>query len=180
MRPSQAGIAAHIKRLADASALPLVLYDIPYRTGVRIELDTLLALAAHPNIRAVKDCAGSPQTTLALIRDGRLQVLAGNDVDLFATCCAGGAGAIAASAHLRPHDFVALHRALHEDCLADARALWHALLPLVDALGAEPNPAPVKAALAQLGLAGPTLRPPMTAASSALCGRLAGLLAEMR
>ncbi len=57
--------------------VPLVLYDVPYRTGVGIALDTLLALAAHPNIRAIRDCAGSLETTLALIRDGRLQVLAG-------------------------------------------------------------------------------------------------------
>ena len=60
---------------------PVVLYDIPYRTGVRLELDTLLTLAAHPRIQAIKDCAGSLDTTLALIRDGRLQVLAGNDLD---------------------------------------------------------------------------------------------------
>ena len=175
VRPSQAGIADHFARLADASAVPLVLYDIPYRTGVRIELDTLLALAAHPNIGAVKDCAGSVETTLALIRDGRLQVLAGNDIEMFATCCAGGSGAIAASAHLRPRDFVAMHRALADGRLADARAIFHALVPLIAALGAEPNPAPVKAALAQLGLIGDVLRAPMTPVSAALRERLKGL-----
>lgn len=176
VRPSQAGIAEHFTRLADASVVPLVLYDVPYRTGVSIALDTLLALAAHPNIRAIKDCAGAIDTTLALIRDGRLQVLAGNDIEMFATLCAGGHGAIAASAHLRPGAFVALHRALADGRLHEARAAWHALVPLIGALSAEPNPAPVKAALAQLGWVDDVLRAPMTHATAALRERLATLL----
>jgi 4-hydroxy-tetrahydrodipicolinate synthase len=176
VRPSQAGIKDHFTRLADASAVPLVLYDVPYRTGVGIALDTLLALAAHPNIRAIKDCAGSLETTLALIRDGRLQVLAGNDLEIFGTVCAGGSGAIAASAHLRPREFVAVWAALAEGRLAEARAAWHRLVPLIGALGAEPNPAPVKAALAQLGLLRDGLRAPMTRASTALNERLKALL----
>ena len=175
VRPSQAGIADHFTRLADASAAPLVLYDIPYRTGVAITLDTMLALAAHPNIVAIKDCAGSIETTLALIRDGRFQVLAGNDIEMFATLCAGGTGAIAATAHLCPREFVAMQRALAEGRLADARVAWHALIPRIVALTAEPNPAPVKAALAQLGLIGGGLRAPMTSASAALGEKLATL-----
>jgi 4-hydroxy-tetrahydrodipicolinate synthase len=173
VRPSQAGIADHFTRLADASAVPLVLYDVPYRTGVAIALDTLRTLAAHPNIAAVKDCAGSMETTLALIRDGRLQVLAGNDIEMFSTLCAGGAGAIAASAHVRPRAFVAMQRALADGHLADARERWHTLVPLIAALMSEPNPAPVKAALAQLDLIRDELRPPMTRASAALRDRLA-------
>jgi len=176
VRPSQAGIAEHFTRLADASSVPLVLYDIPLRTGVSIALDTLLALAAHPNIHAIKDCAGSLDTTLALIRDGRLQVLAGNDLEMFSTLCAGASGAIAASAHLRPREFVAMHRALADGCLIEARAAWHRLVPLITALTAESNPAPVKAALAQLGLLQDELRAPMTRASDALNERLKALV----
>lgn len=175
VRPSQAGVEDHFTRLADASAVPLVLYDIPYRTGVAIELDTLLTLAAHPNIAAIKDCAGNVTTTLELIRDGRLQMLAGNDIEMFATLCAGGAGAIAASAHLRPRAFVAMQRALAADRLSEARAAWHSLGPLITALNAEPNPAPVKSALARLGLIHEELRAPMTRASAALGNRLASL-----
>lgn len=173
VRPSQAGIVDHFTRLADASAVPLVLYDVPYRTGVAIELETLLALAAHPNIAAIKDCAGDVATTLALIRDGRLQVLAGKDIEMFSTLCAGGGGAIAASAHLCPRAFVAMQRALAEGRLADARERWHTLVPLIAALTSEPNPAPVKAALAQLDLMRDELRPPMTRASAAVRDRLA-------
>ncbi|RDJ99471.1 4-hydroxy-tetrahydrodipicolinate synthase [Paraburkholderia lacunae] len=172
IRPSQAGIVGHFTRLADASEKPVVLYDIPYRTGVRLELDTLLTLAAHPQIQAVKDCAGSLDITLALIRDGRLQVLTGEDVNIFNTLCLGGSGAIAASAHLRPERFVALYRALAAGRLEEGRRIFHALAPLIQALFAEPNPGPVKALLAAHGLIRNELRMPMTRAGAALVERL--------
>ncbi|MFL9949693.1 4-hydroxy-tetrahydrodipicolinate synthase [Paraburkholderia agricolaris] len=175
IRPSQAGIVGHFLALADASEKPVVLYDIPYRTGVRLELDTLLTLAAHPRIQAVKDCAGSLETTLALIRDGRLQVLTGEDINLFNTLCLGGSGAIAASAHLRPEQFVALYRALSAGRLDEGRRIFHELAPLIQALFAEPNPAPVKALLAAQGLIRDGLRMPMTRASDALVARLRDL-----
>jgi len=175
IRPSQAGIVGHFTALADASEKPVVLYDIPYRTGVRLELDTLMTLAAHPRIQAVKDCAGSLDTTLALIRDGRLQVLAGEDMQMFNTMCLGGSGAIAASAHVQPERFVALYRALAAGALEEARHIFHALAPLIDTLFAEPNPAPVKAMLASQGLIRDELRLPMTRASEKLVERLAAL-----
>ncbi|MDR6449391.1 4-hydroxy-tetrahydrodipicolinate synthase [Paraburkholderia sp. 22099] len=175
IRPSQAGIVGHFTALADASEKPVVLYDIPYRTGVRMELGTLLTLAAHPRIHAIKDCAGSLDTTLALIRDGRLRVLAGEDMNLFNTLCLGGSGAIAASAHVRPERFVALYRALAAGRLDEARRIFHALAPLMEALFAEPNPAPVKALLAAQGLIRDELRMPMTRAGDALVARLLAL-----
>ncbi|TDY22641.1 4-hydroxy-tetrahydrodipicolinate synthase [Paraburkholderia sp. BL6665CI2N2] len=175
IRPSQAGIVAHFMALADASEKPVVLYDIPSRTGVRLELDTLLTLATHPRFQAVKDCAGSPDTTLALIRDARLQVLAGEDINIFSTLCLGGSGAIAASAHLRPERFVEMYRALAAGRLAEGRHIFHALVPLIQALFAEPNPAPVKALLAAQGLIRDELRMPMTRASGALVERLEAL-----
>ncbi|MEX3857836.1 4-hydroxy-tetrahydrodipicolinate synthase [Paraburkholderia sp. BR10923] len=174
-RPAQDGIVAHFSALADASAHPVVLYDIPQRTGVRLELDTLLTLAAHPRIQAIKDCAGSLDTTLALIRDGRLQVLAGNDLEVFSTVCAGGSGAIAASAHWRPERFVALYRALTEGKLDEGRRIFHALVPQIQLAFAEPNPAPMKALLAATGWVRNELRLPMTRASAALTERLAAL-----
>jgi 4-hydroxy-tetrahydrodipicolinate synthase len=177
IRPSQAGLIEHFTSLADLSSKPVVLYDIPYRTGVRLELATLLTLAAHPRIQAIKDCAGSLDTTLALILDGRLQVLAGDDINLFNTLCMGGSGAIAASAHVQPERFVALYRALKEGRLDDGRAIFHSLAPLIQALCSEPNPGPVKAALAGLGLIRNELRAPMTPASDELHERLRQLLA---
>ncbi|MFM0503783.1 4-hydroxy-tetrahydrodipicolinate synthase [Paraburkholderia caffeinilytica] len=175
IRPSQAGIVGHFMALADASDKPVVLYDIPYRTGVRLELETLLTLAAHRRIQAVKDCAGSLDTTLALIRDGRLQVLTGEDITMFNTLCLGGSGAIAASAHLRPERFVALYHALSAGRLDEGRRVFHELAPLIQALFVEPNPAPVKALLAAQGLIRDELRMPMTRAGDALVARLRAL-----
>lgn len=177
IRPSQAGLIEYFTTLADFSRKPVVLYDIPYRTGVRLELETLLTLAAHPRIQAVKDCAGALDTTLALILDGRLQVLAGDDINLYNTLCMGGTGAIAASAHVHPERFVSLYCALREGRLDEGRRIFHTLVPLIQALCAEPNPGPVKAALAAQGMIGNELRAPMTRASGALSERLRHLIA---
>ncbi|WP_206956867.1 4-hydroxy-tetrahydrodipicolinate synthase [Trinickia acidisoli] len=178
IRPSQAGLVDHFSTLADASAKPIVLYDIPYRTGVRIELDTLLTLAAHPRIEAIKDCSGVPETTLALILDGRLAVLAGNDDAMFSSLCMGGAGAISAAAHVRTEHFVAMYRALARGDLAQGRAIYRELAPLLRALVSEPNPAPVKAALAVQGWIANELRAPMMPASEALTRELVAFAAD--
>lgn len=175
IRPSQEGLRQWFDAIADASRVPLLVYDIPYRTGATLARDTLLALAAHPRIRAIKDCGGDPDKTRALLADGRLQVLAGEDAQLFATVAEGGAGAIAASAHLRTERFVQLIANLRAGRLEAARALWQPLLPVIEALFAEANPAPLKAALAQDGSMRDELRAPMTRASDALRQRLAAL-----
>lgn len=165
LRPSQAGIVAHFQALADASPVPVLLYDVPSRTGVAMNLETILALAAHPNIQAIKDCGGDTEKTRALVADGRLAVLAGDDDGIFATLCMGGAGAIAASAHLLPERFVAMVSALRAGRLSDARRLYHALTPLSHALFAEPNPSVFKAVLARLGWVENELRPPHSTAT---------------
>lgn len=175
VRPAQAGLLQWFRTLADAATVPLVLYDIPYRTGAVLATDTLLALAGHSTIRAIKDCGGDPQKTAALIADGRLQVLAGEDAQIFGSVALGAVGAIAASAHWQTARFSALLRLLAAQRLSEARDLWHGLLPGIAALTAEPNPAPVKALLARHGLLSNVLRSPMTPASGALEQRLAGL-----
>ena len=171
VRPGQDGIRRHFLELADVSIHPLIVYDIPYRTGVPIHTDTLLSLAEHPNIRAVKDCGGDLEKTLAVLADGRLQVLAGEDLQLFNALCLGASGAIAASAHLHTPRFVALYRALCEDRLSLARDLFASLAPCIRALFSEPNPGPVKAALAELGMVCDTVRPPLGAAGTAFLTR---------
>ena len=180
LRPSQEALTAFFTTIADASPAPLVVYDIPARTGVRIELDTLLALAAHPRIVALKDCGGRVEQTEALIADGRLQVLCGNDNEWFSTRCLGGAGAIAATAHVRTDLFVAFDDALARGDLAAGRALWRRLKPLAEGLFAEPSPGPLKALLAARGECANELRAPMTPASAALQERLLALVASLR
>lgn len=175
IRPSQAGLVEWFTALADVSAVPVILYDIPYRTGSRLELETLLALAGHPRIQALKDCGGDPAKTKALIADGRLQVLAGEDVNIFSTVAQGGRGAIAAAAHLHTERFVEVLRRIRAGDLSGAEALWAPLQPLIAGLFAEPNPGPLKAVLAGQGLLRNELRSPMTRASAELAERLQGL-----
>lgn len=172
VRAGQEGAAAYFRCLADASRFPLVLYDIPYRTGTTLETPTLLALAAHPNISAIKDCGGSLDKTVALISDGQMNVLAGEDLQSLSAMCLGATGMIAASVHVRPDLFVAMHRAVRAQRLDEARSLFHALAPVIQLVFGEPNPGPLKAELARQGLLSNELRLPMLPASEALAARL--------
>lgn len=166
IRPSQAGLEAFFHTVADASGVPIILYDIPYRTGVTFEQATLLIIIKHPRIVAIKDCGGNLANTLALIASGEVAVLCGEDMQIFNALCLGASGAIAASAHVQTADFVALCQQVRDNQLVEARATFFTLLPLINTLFMEPNPAPVKAALALEGLIGSELRAPMQAASA--------------
>lgn len=166
MRPSQQGIVQFFHDIAAATPLPIVVYDIPYRTGVQMELETLRQIARIPSVRAVKDCGGDVRKTRALIADGELSVLSGDDHMIFSTIAQGGAGAIAASAHLHPRLFVAMYRALKENDLETARAIHHSLAPLIESLYAEPNPAPLKSVLANRVGGTPLVRRPLLPTST--------------
>nr|WP_314567359.1 4-hydroxy-tetrahydrodipicolinate synthase [uncultured Pseudomonas sp.] len=176
IRPSQAGLVAFFHSVADASSVPIILYDIPYRTGATFEQATLLTIVTHPRIVAIKDCGGSLGNTLALLASGEVDVLCGEDVQIFNALCLGATGAIAASAHLQTEEFVALCQQVRDNQLAEARTTFFRLLPLINTMFMEPNPAPVKAALAQQGLIISELRAPMQAAGEAVVTRLKTLV----
>ncbi len=180
IRPSQAGLQAFFKTVADASSVPLILYDIPYRTGVSFEQATLLDIVAHENIVAIKDCGGNLNNTLALLASGKVDVLCGEDNQIFNALCLGASGAIAASAHIHPELFVQLHRQILDQQLVAARSTFFQLTPLIQSLFAEPNPAPVKSALALQGLIRDELRAPMLTSSGALLERLQTTLASLK
>ncbi len=173
VRPSQTGIVQHFHTVASATQLPLVAYDIPARTGVRIQPDTLRALADHPQICALKDCSGDRAAAEAVLTDGRLALLGGNDDELFDQLARGAAGGITASAHLATGALVRLAALLHGGGnLVEARALWRRLMPITLAAFAEPNPAVIKGALARQGWMADALRPPMLPAAPASVDRL--------
>ena len=176
IRPSQAGLEVFFRTVADASSVPLILYDIPYRTGVAFEQSTLLNIVAHERIVAIKDCGGNFSNTLALLDSGQVDVLCGEDNQIFNALCLGAKGAIAASAHVHPELFVQLHRQIRDNQLAEGRATFFRLLPLINSLFLEPNPAPVKTALALQGLIGDELRAPMQCSSESMTARLKGVL----
>ncbi|MFP5473553.1 MAG: dihydrodipicolinate synthase family protein [Gammaproteobacteria bacterium] len=179
IRPSQAGLLDWFQQLADASPVPVLVYDIPYRTGSTLARDTLLALAAHPRIVGIKDCGGDFGKTRALIADGRLQVLAGEDAQIFPTVAEGGCGAIAACAHVQTARLARVITLLRQGRLLEARALWQPLLPLIEGLFEAPNPAPLKALLSGRAEMADELRAPMTSAGAVLTARLLALDAAL-
>jgi 4-hydroxy-tetrahydrodipicolinate synthase len=175
IRPSQAGLVHWFESIANASSHPLVIYDIPYRTGAVLQTSTLLQLAAHPSIQAIKDCGGDADKTQTLITDGRLTVLSGEDAYIFSTLTQGGGGVIAASAHWQAPQFVVLMDLLRQGQLSEARQVWQQLQPWIASCFAEPNPAPLKALLAHAGWMRNELRAPMMAASAALEAQMQAL-----
>ena len=157
----------------------MLVYNIPYRTGVNVELDTLQALARDTRVAGVKECGGSIERMTRLVHETPLAILSGDDSQNFAALCAGAHGTIASSAHLLPEWHVRMVALLRDGRLADARRLSVALQPLVAALFAEPNPAPVKALLAAQGWCEDGLRLPFVPASDALRAKLDALHAEL-
>lgn len=179
IRPSQAGLIEFFRSMADAASVPVIVYNIPYRTGIAIELDTMRAIAQHDRIVAVKDCGGNQAMTMSLIADANLAVIAGEDMQILSTLCLGGSGVIAASAHIRPDLFVRLMQHVASDELAAARNIFYRLLPVIQLLFAEPNPGPLKAALAMTDGMSDEVRPPMQAATAQLKEQLKQELARL-
>jgi 4-hydroxy-tetrahydrodipicolinate synthase len=175
VRPSEAAIVAHFQAVAARSPVGLVVYNIPYRTGRGLGAQALLELAATDGIVGVKQAVGALDVdTLEVLAQAPrdFAVLCGDDAFLLALLLMGGAGAIAASAHLCTERFAALMAAAVAGRLDEARAHAEALLPLILALFAEPSPAVLKAMLHETGrIATPDVRMPLQAASSAALQR---------
>jgi len=151
-RPPQEGLVAHFLAIAEASALPVIIYNIPSRTGRRTEVATLARLAAHPRIVAVKDSVGElafTTETVAAVGEG-LSVYSGDDVNTLPIMAVGGVGVVSVAAHLAGIQVARLVAAAAEGRLDEARRLHLALAPLFRALFLEPNPIPVKAAMDEL------------------------------
>jgi 4-hydroxy-tetrahydrodipicolinate synthase len=179
IRPSQAGLVEFFRTIADAASVPVIIYNIPYRTGVAIELETMRIIAGHERVVAIKDCGGDQAMTMNLIADGTLDVLAGEDLQIMATLCLGGTGAITAAAHIRPDLFVRLMQRVKSGDLAQARRIFYALLPTIQLLFAESNPAPLKKALSLSGMMTDELRTPMQPASKKITEQLRKELARL-
>jgi 4-hydroxy-tetrahydrodipicolinate synthase len=149
-RPSQEGVLAHFTRLAEASPVPLVIYNIPYRTGQHVGWQTLRRLADLPGIAGVKQAVGGIDDDTVKLMAGlpeRFAVLAGDDLFASPLLALGAAGAILASAHLCTGDYAALVSAWRAGQHAHARALGNPLVPLSAALFAEPSPTVIKGVL---------------------------------
>ncbi|HVY17241.1 MAG TPA: 4-hydroxy-tetrahydrodipicolinate synthase [Rhodopila sp.] len=181
VKPSQDGIAAHVRTLAVASGLPVILYDVPGRTGVSVRDETIAALFEHGVIVGVKDATADlarPPRLRALCGDGLAQ-LSGDDATAAAYRAAGGHGCISVTANLTPALCAALHTAWDRGDLVRFADLRDRLAPLHDALFAESNPVPLKAGLELLDLCTADVRLPLTRASEATRWRLERLLGRL-
>jgi 4-hydroxy-tetrahydrodipicolinate synthase len=148
-RPSQEGLVAHFTAIAEATDLSVLLYNIPSRTGRRIEVDTLAQLAEHPKIAAVKDAVGDLGFTTAtrVAAGDALPIYSGDDILTLPTMAVGGVGIVSVATHVAGVKVAAMVNAALSGDWARATALHLALAPLCKALFLEPNPMPVKAAL---------------------------------
>lgn len=147
-RPSQEGLIAHFEAIADASDLPVMLYNIPGRTARRIEVETLKRLAQHPGILAVKDAVMDIDFTSSTCHDvPDLAVYSGQDSYTLPMMSVGAVGVVSVISHLAGDVVRRMVDAAHDGDFATAGQLHHQLLPLSFACFLEPNPSPVKAAL---------------------------------
>ncbi len=174
-RPSQRGLFSHFSALADATARPIILYNIPYRTGVNLGNETMLRLAERPNIVGVKDCAADAQQSFDLLRHkpADFAVLTGEDALFYTALVQGAEGGITASAHVRTADFADIRAKLLAGDQAGALAAWQRLADLPRLLFAEPSPGPIKHWLWRTGLIdSPEMRLPMVPISAELAQRI--------
>lgn len=179
-KPNQDGLYRHFTAIGDAVDLPMVVYNIPGRCGVNIETDTLMELAKHRNIVAVKEASGSiPQFMDVLSRRPKdFAVLSGDDNLAFSLMALGGEGVISVASNLVPGPMVEWVRLMLEGDFSGARALFYQRLPLFKAMFWDTNPIPVKYAMSLLGKTLDVFRLPMTAPSEELKLRIKTILIE--
>jgi 4-hydroxy-tetrahydrodipicolinate synthase len=161
-RPTQEGLFAHFDRIAEAVNLPLVLYNVPSRTGCNLEPATVERLAGCAHVVGIKEASGSLDQVGEILARTDLTVLSGDDSLTLPMLAAGAEGVISVVANLVPRDVVALIQAFRHGDLAEARRLHARLFPLCRALlGVASNPIPVKQAMAMLGRGNGELRLPL-------------------
>ena len=167
-RPPQNGLLAHFTAIADASSVPLMLYDIPGRTGRRVERDTLIALAEHPNIVAVKDAIGDASETARVRVDldasghGDFEIYSGDDPLLLPHLAAGATGIVSVCSHLVGPQIKQIFEAWRDGKVEEARRIFLDLQPLLTTIMTlTASPIPVKAAVGMLGLPAGSPRLPL-------------------
>lgn len=163
-RATQEGVRLHFETVADAVQIPVILYNVPSRTGVNMTPETVYQLADHPRIVGLKEACGDLGQLIELFSTCRdkLPIYSGNDDQVYALLSLGGFGVISVAANIVPakmRDLVATHLEGRE---RDSLAIQEQLLPLLQQLFIEVNPIPVKAAMAMLGMIEDTLRLPLT------------------
>ena len=181
-KPTPEGQYRYFKAVAAATQVPVVIYNVPGRTGANMTAATALRLAADcPNIIGIKEASGNYAQGSELIRrapDG-FAVLSGDDDLTFALMATGAKGVVSVASNIAPAEVAAMAEALLRDDIPAARALHHRLSPLYKACFLESNPIPAKAAMAQLGLMTDAVRLPLAPASDATRAAIASVLEDL-
>ena len=162
-KTTQNGLVAMFTAIADASDIPIILYNVPSRTGVNIEPATYAKLADHPKIAAIKEANGNISkvvSTAALVGD-KLDIYSGNDDQIVPIMACGGKGVISVLSNVLPKETVQLCQKFFDGDIAGAMEMQKQYLPLIDALFSEVNPIPAKAAMAAMGFCEDYLRLPL-------------------
>lgn len=174
-KPGQEGIYSHFKAVSEATNLNIVIYNIPYRTGVNIENETIYRLAEQKNIIGLKDACGDIKQTMSLLMDPPkdFSILTGEDIFFYLTLTLGGQGGILASSHLQTEKFVDIYHKIKAHDTEAALKVWKELYSFIPLLFKEPNPAPIKYCLKKMKLLDSSeLRLPLTQISKQLEGQL--------
>lgn len=166
-KPTQQGMYEYFKAVAESTSKPVVLYNVPGRTGANLLAETTLRLAEIENIVAVKEASGNYAQISEIIRNAPegFSVLSGNDDETLPLMATGAAGIISVASNVAPRLMVELAEALMRDDMPTARKLHHTLTPLFRNCFVESNPIPAKAALASMGLISNELRLPLVPAT---------------
>jgi 4-hydroxy-tetrahydrodipicolinate synthase len=177
-KPSQAGIVAHYQRLADAAPRPLLLYNVPGRTGSNMSADTTLKLAEHPNIIGIKEASGNVEQCLAILarKPADFLFLSGDDMLTVPLIACGAVGIITVLGNAFPQKFSDMTRAALAGDFAQAQQLLFNFVALNPLMYEEGNPVGVKAALALQGVCSGEVRLPLVPASAGLTARIKALL----
>ena len=160
-KPTQEGLLAHYRAVADAIDRPIVLYNVPSRTGVALTAETVAKLGEHPRIRAIKEASGSVDQASAIRARSDITILAGDDSLFLPLLAVGARGVVSVAGHIVPGELTALYEHVRAGRWTEAEALHRTLHSLFRALFLETNPAPVKQALEILGFVRNELRLPL-------------------
>ncbi|GAC1414935.1 MAG: 4-hydroxy-tetrahydrodipicolinate synthase [Actinomycetota bacterium] len=179
-RPPQAGLVAHFRAIAESVTIPIILYDIPGRTGRKIDHATFVELSAVPNIVGVKDAAGDITGTARLVADlPGWTIWSGDDPLTLPMLSVGAAGVISVASHLAGKQIAAMIDAHGKGDNEQAARIHRDLLPLIEALFCTSSPIPLKAALAMCGLPSGPLRLPLVEATADEKTRIRAVLEKL-
>ncbi len=181
-KPSQEGLFQHFKAIAEAVALPQILYNVPGRTGVNMTAATTVRLAQIDNIVAIKEASGDLTQASEIIAQAgdKINVISGDDFLTLPMMACGGKGVISVTANIMPAEVKAMVKAVQENRYADARKLHLELLDVHQAMFVETNPVPVKTAAALMGQCLPDVRLPLVALQQTSLDKLKTVLSKHR